>query len=85
MMTKLSLPKQIALVFVLAFVPSTLLMGLLLVSNLSGVYRNAIFESLEAEGRTVWLQPDSASYSGAQNMASIRTTLKAASTAPPTT
>ncbi|NLG37300.1 MAG: HAMP domain-containing histidine kinase [Clostridiales bacterium] len=72
MISKLSLPRQIALVFTLAYVPAVLMIGIFIVGNLRAVYRDALYDSLEAEGNSVWKQVNPDAYETAENMASIR-------------
>lgn len=70
-MRRFSLGKQIAFIFILAFVLTTLIVGLLVTRSLNNAYRARLYESLEAEGKAIRVAQDIEAYQPAEHMAYI--------------
>lgn len=71
-MRKISLSLQITLVFLTAFILTSILLGILITSRLDDVYVNNVYESLEAEGKALKQTQDISNYQQAEGNAFIR-------------
>lgn len=71
-MKKLSLAAQITIIFTLAFLLSSLLLGFFIPRRLDDLYENTIYEKLEAEGKAIRLAQRKKEYETTDNIAFIR-------------
>lgn len=71
MKRKLTLSKQIAIIFSISFIITTLLLGFFLTQNLNEIHENTIYSSLESEARTIRFYKNIDDYTPADNIAFI--------------
>ncbi len=71
-MKKMGLSVQITLVFFVAFIVTSLLLGILITNRLDEFYENSVFESLEAEGKALKQNQDLSNYQQVEGMAYIQ-------------
>ncbi|MCK5811618.1 MAG: HAMP domain-containing histidine kinase [Clostridiales bacterium] len=71
-MKKKGLSFQITLVFLVAFIITSLLLGVLITNRLDGFYKNSIYERLEAEGKALKQNQDLSDYQQAEGISYIK-------------
>ncbi|MDD4189444.1 MAG: HAMP domain-containing sensor histidine kinase [Eubacteriales bacterium] len=71
-MKKISLSFQITLVFLTAFILTSVLLGILITSRLDDVFVNNVYESLEADGRAMKQTSDISNFELSEGNALIR-------------
>ena len=72
MKIKLTLAKQITIIFIAAFIITTVMLGIFLTRNLNDIYENTMYDSLEAEGKTIRFFINTQEYNPAENISFIR-------------
>ena len=70
-MRKLKLSYQITIIFLIAFIVTSILIGVLITRRLDNVYENSIYDRLEAFGKAIRLARDISSYEVSDNMGFI--------------
>ncbi len=71
-MRKVGLSFQITLVFLVAFIVTSLLLGVLITNRLDEFYENSIYERLEAEGKALKQNQDLSDYQQAEGISYIK-------------
>jgi len=71
-MKKASLSLQITLIFIGAFIFTSIILGVLITNRLEGVYEDNIYDKLEGEGKTLKQVEKIGEYNSADNIAYIR-------------
>jgi len=71
-MKKLSLTAQITIIFTLAFLLTSVHLGIFIPRRLDSLYENTIYEKLEAEGKAIRLAQRKKEYETTDNIAFIR-------------
>ena len=72
MMKKLSLATQITIIFIAAFILTSLLLGVFITRRLDSLYENTVFEKLEAEGKAIRFAQNRKNYEPAESIAFIK-------------
>ncbi len=71
-MKRLSLATQITLIFIAAFILTSLLLGVFITRRLDNLYENTIYEKLEAEAKAIRFAQNKKNYESAENIAFIK-------------
>lgn len=70
-MKKLKLSHQITIIFIVAFLITSALLGVFITRRLDSIYEDNVFERLEAFGKSLRLAHDISSYESAENISFI--------------